>query len=268
MTFQCSFLSFLLLGQLVLALGVCAVPSCLNVRVRRLLWGCVGGLGISTLALRWHLVGYPPLQNVFEAFLWIPPLLVGSSYLTRLKTQVDASRFDACIGVLFLFPMVFVFSHASKPLMPALQSPFFVPHILGYMLAYTLLIRAFFLLLVARLRVLPLMAMAAHLSFAWGFFFLTLALALGSIWGNEVWGAYWQWDPKEQWSLATWLVYVAVFHVSKQSKLRLVLLGVGILFILVTLMWSNVFPNLLGALGVSTETLEFLFPRGMHAYAR
>jgi ABC-type transport system involved in cytochrome c biogenesis permease subunit len=158
--------------------------------------------------------------------------------------------------------------------MPALQSPFFVPHILGYMMAYTLLTRAFFLSLVAshHARVKHFNARAAQmavtLSFLWGFFFLTLALALGSIWGNEVWGAYWQWDPKEQWSLATWLVYVAALHFPEYHRGRRLLLGLGLLFIFLTLTWSNVIPNCLDALGMPSQWLTLLFPGGMHAYAR
>jgi hypothetical protein len=30
--------------------------------------------------------------------------------------------------------------------------------------------------------------------------------------GDEAWGAYWSWDPKETWSLVTWLLYAAILH--------------------------------------------------------
>ena len=92
---------------------------------------------------------------------------------------------------------------------------------------------------------------AARRSFAWGFFLISLALALGSIWGNEAWGAYWQWDPKEQWSLATWLVYAALWHVPASRPWRLTLLGIGLLAIILTVTWIN---------------LSKLFP-GLHSYA-
>ena len=45
-----------------------------------------------------------------------------------------------------------------------------------------------------------------------GFPLLTLGLVLGSWWGKLAWGRYWGWDPKELWSLASWLVYVGYFH--------------------------------------------------------
>ncbi len=45
-----------------------------------------------------------------------------------------------------------------------------------------------------------------------GFPLLTLGIITGSIWAQYAWGSYWQWDPKETWSLITWLIYAAVLH--------------------------------------------------------
>lgn len=45
-----------------------------------------------------------------------------------------------------------------------------------------------------------------------GFPFLTLGIITGSIWAEKAWGAYWSWDPKETWSLVTWLLYAALLH--------------------------------------------------------
>lgn len=45
-----------------------------------------------------------------------------------------------------------------------------------------------------------------------GFPLLTLGIITGSIWAQYAWGTYWQWDPKETWSLITWLIYAAVLH--------------------------------------------------------
>lgn len=41
---------------------------------------------------------------------------------------------------------------------------------------------------------------------------LTAGIILGAIWANDAWGRYWGWDPKETWSLVTWLVYLVYFH--------------------------------------------------------
>lgn len=45
-----------------------------------------------------------------------------------------------------------------------------------------------------------------------GFPLLTLGIITGSIWASQAWGTYWQWDPKEAWSLVTWLLYAALVH--------------------------------------------------------
>ena len=45
-----------------------------------------------------------------------------------------------------------------------------------------------------------------------GFPLLTLGIITGSVWAQYAWGSYWSWDPKETWSLITWLIYAAVLH--------------------------------------------------------
>jgi len=45
-----------------------------------------------------------------------------------------------------------------------------------------------------------------------GFLMLTLGIITGAVWAHSAWGTYWSWDPKETWSLITWLVYASVIH--------------------------------------------------------
>jgi cytochrome c-type biogenesis protein CcsB len=47
---------------------------------------------------------------------------------------------------------------------------------------------------------------------AWGFPFLGVGIVSGAVWANYAWGTYWSWDPKETWSLITWLIYAAYLH--------------------------------------------------------
>ncbi len=51
-----------------------------------------------------------------------------------------------------------------------------------------------------------------YLCLSLGFPFLTLGIITGSIWAQFAWGSYWSWDPKETWSLITWLIYAALLH--------------------------------------------------------
>lgn len=46
----------------------------------------------------------------------------------------------------------------------------------------------------------------------YGFPFLTIGMITGSMYAQYALGTYWQWDPKEVWSLITWLFYAALLH--------------------------------------------------------
>ena len=52
----------------------------------------------------------------------------------------------------------------------------------------------------------------AYMAIKFGFVLLTFGLLVGAIWAKGAWGDYWVWDPKENWSLVTWLVYAAYLH--------------------------------------------------------
>ena len=51
-----------------------------------------------------------------------------------------------------------------------------------------------------------------HICLLWGFPLLTLGVVAGSIWARTVWGSHWQWDPKQVWTLAVWLLYALLLH--------------------------------------------------------
>lgn len=45
-----------------------------------------------------------------------------------------------------------------------------------------------------------------------GFPMMTFVILTGAIWAHFAWGRYWGWDPKETWSLITWLIYAFYLH--------------------------------------------------------
>ncbi len=51
-----------------------------------------------------------------------------------------------------------------------------------------------------------------YYSLMYGFPFLTAGMISGSIYAQYALGTYWQWDPKEVWSLITWLFYATLLH--------------------------------------------------------
>ncbi len=232
-------------------------------QVGRILWFFSFCAAVASVAWRGFHTGHPPMQNLFEFFLCMAAALWPLSIISRWRTGIDTDFQDALLGLVILFPAGFIFSEDIRRLPPALQSPLFVPHVASYVASYILLARAAVLALPLfakgiteqRGRLLQIET-GTRQNAAAGFILLTIGLLLGSIWGKVCWGNYWQWDPKEMWSLATWFIYGAYFHYRLKSGLRqprmlAALLWLGLLFVVLTLTWIN---------------LSRLFT-GMHSYA-
>jgi ABC-type transport system involved in cytochrome c biogenesis permease subunit len=162
------------------------------------------------------------------------------------------------LGVAVLFPAGFVarFTEAPQKLPPALQSPLFAPHVLAYMAAYVAMAKAALLGLAEILGRRPEVGLvdydrATARMIRVGFPLLTLGLVLGSWWAKLAIGDFWHWDPKELWSLVSWLVYVAYFHVRhmlgrRRRKLQASLAVLGLVAIVVTLLAVTLLPALKG----------------------
>ena len=125
-----------------------------------------------------------------------------------------------------------------------------------------LIASAVIVLLLAAARTLPLETRVSREAGAYrvsalGFPLLTLGLLLGAVWGKIAWGDYWNWDPKELWSLVSWLVFLGYFHFRymygrRFPRINSAIVLVGLLAIILTLLWVN---------------LATLFKGGMHSYA-
>ena len=99
--------------------------------------------------------------------------------------------------------------------MPALQSPWFAPHVIVYMFCYALFgvatLMAGWMLATHRS---PLTTRTSYLASHTspidnlvyvGLGFMTIGMLFGALWAKEAWGHYWAWDPKETWAAITWL---------------------------------------------------------------
>ena len=222
-----------------------------------------GGFVVALAAWTWRGLiesGHFPMQNLFEVFLAMGVFIYPISLFCRKRMGVTADALDPLLGFLILFPAGFVFSPIPRPLPPALQSFLFVPHVGVYLLGYVLLFKAGAEGLIGqfrrgRERLLPFEQRAFRLAGA-GFPLLTAGLVLGAWWGRIAWGGHWHWDPKEMWSLASWLVFLFYFHfrgVYGRSfpRLNMLLVFLGLVAVILTLTWVN---------------LSRLFP-GLHSYA-
>ncbi|GAI95840.1 unnamed protein product, partial [marine sediment metagenome] len=186
----------------------------------------------AAIIIRWVLsyqlgIGHAPLSNFYESivfFSWsiiFVYLIMGKRYKSSL------------IGVLANFFAFILLAYASlsgdinsqiQPLIPALQSNWLISHVISCFLAYACFAISFgtsTLYLIKRrfkrnpVDILPESKFLDEVTYKMisiGFVLLTLGIITGAAWADHAWGRYWGWDPKETWSLITWLIYASFLH--------------------------------------------------------
>lgn len=84
---------------------------------------------------------------------------------------------------------------------------------------------------------------ASYTLVATGFALLTFGLVTGFIYAKGVWGKFWSWDPKEIWSMVTWLVYAILLHcrltVGWQGRKSAIMTIIGFAVLLFTFIGVN-----------------------------
>ncbi|MGB5218093.1 MAG: c-type cytochrome biogenesis protein CcsB [Smithella sp.] len=235
------------------------------------------GIAAQTLAmiLRWKDsynlgFGHVPITNLYESlifFAWSIMLL----YLTiewRIKNRM--------LGA-FVVPVAFlIMAYASiapgvnnsiEPLIPALQSNWLTAHVLTCFMGYAAFTVAFGcgMLYLWKSRKdeqdqpvpsgwednipsLDILDALIYQSTTLGFVFLAMGIVTGSVWAHYAWGSYWSWDPKEIWSLITWLIYAIMLHArfvrGWRGKRMAVLSIIGFASVLFTYLGVNFLTSL------------------------
>lgn len=177
------------------------------------------------VAAFWVGLQRPPLRTLGETRLWYALFVLLAGLLTHARW-----RYRWILLCALVMAAVFTLLNLLRPeihdqtLMPALQSPWFVPHVTVYMFSYAVLGCAFLLALAGlRGRTERYLATADSLVYV-GVAFLTFGMLSGALWAKEAWGNYWSWDPKETWAAVTWAVYLIYIHLrlaGGQRHLRL-----------------------------------------------
>ena len=173
----------------------------------------------SFIAVLWGSLGRPPLKTMGETRLWYSFFALLSGLFTYMRW-----RYKWILSFSTILATVFIVINILKPeihdqsLMPALQSPWFIPHVTVYMFSYSLLGCAFLIAVFGLFRSGEDMLQAADTLVYIGTAFLTFGMLSGAIWAKAAWGHYWSWDPKETWALATWLSYLLYMHLRITGK--------------------------------------------------
>ncbi|MCK5542615.1 MAG: c-type cytochrome biogenesis protein CcsB [Desulfobacterales bacterium] len=196
----------------------------------------VGGflLNTSGIIMRWiesYKIGYghAPFSNMYESLVFF------SWTVCILYIFVELKYKERIIGV-FATPLIFLaIAYASlspsigneiAPLIPALKSNWLIAHVITCFLGYAGFTIAFGFsimhlvkpennegnTLFSRFPSSSVMDELTYQMIVFGFLFLTIGIITGAVWANSAWGKYWSWDPKETWSLITWIIYAILLH--------------------------------------------------------
>jgi cytochrome c-type biogenesis protein CcsB len=226
---------------------------------------------ITTRGLAAHRM---PWGNMYEfvlsvTFVGVTAWLI---VLSRRSTIRHLGLFVALAMVVLLGVDGLVLYTPVVPLVPALNSYWFVIHVTAAVLSSGLLLlgavpavmylirngyeqgkRSFPYTLGRRV---PAAATLERLTFrlhTFAFPIWTFAVMAGAVWAEAAWGRYWGWDPKETWAFISWVVYAGYLHArATPSVKRPIATWIAVLGFATMLM--NLF-------GVN------LFISGLHSYA-
>jgi len=275
--------SFLLSAVTFIYLAVAVLYLCYFVFKVRFLgtlgtWVAVGGFALNTLGiiLRWVEsyqmgIGHAPLSNMYESLVFFAWTVILIYLLIEWKYGFKS------IGA-FATPFAFLsMAYASfssvksgiQPLIPALKSNWLIAHVMTCFLGYSAFAIACGISVMYMMKnrngternnglwnLMPASGTLDDICYRTvlvGFLMLTVGIITGAVWAHSAWGTYWSWDPKETWSLVTWLVYATLLHArfvrGWQGKRIAVLSIVGFACVIFTYFGVN-----------------FLL-RGLHSYA-
>ena len=229
----------------------------------------------SFILMMWISLERPPLRTMGETRLWYSFFLplAGIVVYSRWKYKWILS-FSTILALVFICVNLFKPEIHSKTLMPALQSPWFAPHVIVYMFAYAVFgvatLMALWMLTKSKAEAnscVPTVASDQRSSASLftfhssllalddlvnvGLAFMTIGMLFGALWAKEAWGHYWSWDPKETWAAITWFAYLVYVHYRQipTHKPRLALWVLLISFMLLQMCWwgINYLPSAQGS---------------------
>lgn len=216
----------------------------------RVLYGLAWAESLVLLVCNGLAAQAPPVGNMHHV-MCLFPVVMGPMYVFAARVQKLAWLLPYFAGAcaLALAGALCMPFQASWRQMPALQSPWFVPHVTAYVLSYGLMTVATLLALMSFIRKTEAARYlnAAHGAVKLGFPLMSFGLWSGAVWADAAWSGYWAWDIKEAWSLVTWGLYVVYFHFVRlpgwNRACRAVLLA-AFAALIVTFLVVNLLPKL------------------------
>jgi cytochrome c-type biogenesis protein CcsB len=222
------------------------------------------GLSVNLLQLVIRAIesNQPPFKTLFESLVLLAACIAVVYLFVELVYRARILGLPAAVGC--ALTMLYALLRQDKEavnLPPALQSGWFIPHVVVYFFGYAALFVAFCASFVYLLRPKPIhlrrpdLIAGEHIDLEslldgavrFGFALLTTGLLMGAVWAKSAWGDYWVWDPKETWSLVTWLLFAAYLHLHYLGGWRgrrlAVLVLVGFAAVMFTYLGMHLLPT-------------------------
>ena len=221
-----------------------------------------GGIGFHILSMASYILttGHAPVQNLPQS-LSIAAVALGCMFLF-FQYKVDLKILGLFAAPLISVIMVLVWTIPGAPAQgnEILKGFWFYSHIILVFMgdaALALACGAGILYLLQekgikskspgfffrRLPSLDLLDNVGYACLTTGFALLTIGLVTGFIYAKTIWGQFWSWDPKEVFSVGTWLVYAGLLHLRFRSGWRgrksAIMTIVGFFIILFTFLGVN-----------------------------
>lgn len=196
-------------------------------------------------AADWWLAQAPPFGNMRHVLAFFPLVMAPADFFLRRFRRLELTAWLAAASAIALLGALCMPLQAAWRQMPALQSPWFVPHVTAYVVSYGLMTVAALLALASYRSETRLHEAGAvvHLALP----FMTFGLWSGALWADAAWGGYWAWDIKEVWSLISWSIYLIYLHVERYPAFagwRRPLLLLGFAAVVVTFLVVNLLPRI------------------------
>lgn len=193
----------------------------------------------------WRWLGHPPFRTMGETRLWYSLFIMITGLVIYLKW-----KYKWLIAYSAIVSTVFMIINIVKPelhftnLMPALRSPWFIPHVSSYILSYSILGAAFIcglMIVFSKKSDKNELYILSDNLVAIGFGLLLAGMLMGALWAKEAWGDFWTWDPKETWAFTTAVFYLVFIHLRRITKTQnMAAYFLIISFILLLITWLGV----------------------------
>ena len=223
------------------------------------------GFVFHTILICWGYIkfGHIPARNLYETLSLAGWSIAGVFLVLRYKFNLKIlGVFAAPFAAVVVLTAAIVFPDVPPEAQPLFKSLWLSLHLITIFLGEASLALAcgtgiMYLIqenaiktkkhgmLYKRLPSLDLLDNTGYFCIVAGFSMLTIGLITGLIYAKHVWGRFWSWDPKEIWSMISWLVYAALIHervvVGWRGRRAAIMAIIGFLFLLFTFFGINFF---------------------------